>query len=165
MGSAAPLLQPVEPGQTVPGVAPSSKFSNAKAPPLTVTAATSCRRAGDEGAMPLSQDVRSRIEPATMGIRMSRPPSLWKGVVDVDRDRMIQVMEDPKALLEVMDRAGVWRVGLVNYPSPDVMGFTDAVNGFSAKYASANTERLLPYGGVHPRFTRDPAGDVDRLVD
>src|SRR5436305_1265937 len=33
---------------------------------------------------------------------------------DVDRDRMIQVMEDPQALLEVMDRAGVWRVGLVN---------------------------------------------------
>src|SRR6266705_2392919 len=57
MGSAAPLLQPVEPGQTVPGAAPSSKFSNAKAPPLTVTGATSCRRAGDEGAMPLSKDV------------------------------------------------------------------------------------------------------------
>src|SRR2546430_11551838 len=64
-----------------------------------------------------------------------------------------------------MDRAGVWRVGLVNYPSPDVMGFTDAANEFSAKHARPNPERLLPYGGVHPRFTRDAAGDVDRLVD
>ena len=82
-----------------------------------------------------------------------------------DRDRMIQLMEDPKFLLEVMDRAGVWRVGLVNYPSPDIMGFTDATNAFSAKYASADPQRLLAYGGVHPRFTRDPAGDVDRLVD
>src|SRR5438128_5877317 len=74
-------------------------------------------------------------------------------------------MDDPPTLLEAMDRAGVWRVGLVNYPSPDVMGFTDATNTFAANYARANPERLLPYGGVHPRFTRDPAGDVDRLVD
>src|SRR5213595_321294 len=89
---------------------------------------------------------------------------MWRGP-DVDRDRMIQVMEDPKALLEVMDRAGVWRVGLVNYPSPDVMGFTDASNAFAAKYAQADPARLLPYGGVHPRFTKDPVGEVDRLVD
>src|SRR5207237_817488 len=81
------------------------------------------------------------------------------------RDLMMQVMDDPRVLLELMDRAGVWRVGLVNYPSPDVMGFTDATNSFAASYAQADRERLLPYGGVHPRFTSDPAGDVDRLVD
>src|SRR5256886_5806406 len=57
------------------------------------------------------------LKPAALAV-------MWRGK-DVDRDRMIQVMEDPQALLEVMDRAGVWRVGLVNYPSPDVMGFTD----------------------------------------
>src|SRR5919108_726052 len=67
------------------------------------------------------------------------------------------------AALAVMDGAGVWRVGLVNYPSPDVMGFTDAANAFSARYAAADPQRLLPYGGVHPRFSRDPTGDVDRL--
>jgi predicted TIM-barrel fold metal-dependent hydrolase len=80
-------------------------------------------------------------------------------------DLLLAVMDDPRALLEVMDRAGVWRAGLVNYPAPDVMGFTAAANGFAARYAAADPERLLPYGGVHPRFTRDPAGDVDRLVD
>jgi predicted TIM-barrel fold metal-dependent hydrolase len=76
-----------------------------------------------------------------------------------------RITDDPQALLEVMDAAGVWRVGLVNYPAPEVMGLTDATNAFSARYAQANPERLLPYGGVHPRFSRDPAGDVDRLVD
>src|SRR5213078_3689096 len=89
-------------------------------------------------------DVHVHIQPW----RELKPAALavmWRGK-DVDRDRMIQVMEDPQAL-------------------PDVMGFTDAANAFSAKYAAANPERLLPYGGVHPRFTRDPAGDVDRLVD
>lgn len=80
-------------------------------------------------------------------------------------DTLIQVMEDPQALLHIMDRAGVWRVGLVNYPSPDVMGFTNTTNSFAARYAAANPERLLPYGGVHARFTEDPTGDVDRLVD
>jgi uncharacterized protein len=84
---------------------------------------------------------------------------------DEHRDQMMQVMDDPHALLEIMDRAGVWRAGLVNYPSPDIMGFTDATNAFAAKYAQAAPERLLPYGGVHARVTRDPRGDVDRLVD
>ena len=80
-------------------------------------------------------------------------------------DFLISIMDDPRALLEVMDRSGVWRVGLVNYPSPDIMGFDDTTNTFAAKYAQAAPERLLPYGGVHARFTKDPAGDVDRLVD
>jgi predicted TIM-barrel fold metal-dependent hydrolase len=80
-------------------------------------------------------------------------------------DFLLAMMDDPRALLDVMDRAGVWRVGLVNYPSPDVMGFNDTTNTFAAKYASADPQRLLPYGGVHPRVTRDPAGDVDKLVD
>jgi len=89
---------------------------------------------------------------------------MWRDK-QAERDRMIQVMEDPHALLDVMDQAGVWRVGLVNYPSPDIMGFTNATNTFAATYARANPERLLPYGGVHARFTKDARGDVDRLVD
>src|SRR2546426_2298193 len=86
--------------------------------------------------------------------------TMWRGE-NAHRDLMIQVMDDPRALLEIMDRAGVWRVGLVKYPSPDVMGFTDASNAFAATYAQAHPARLLPYGGVHPRFTKDPAGGVD----
>ena len=78
---------------------------------------------------------------------------------------LLSMMDDPKVLLEVMDRSGVWRVGMVNYTSPDVMGFTETTNTFIAKYAQASPERLMPYGGVHPRFTKDPRGDVDRLVD
>src|SRR5206468_11797645 len=67
---------------------------------------------------------------------------------------LIAVMDDPKVLLDVMDRSGVWRVGLVNYVSPEVMGFTESTNDFSARYAQANPDRLLPYGGVHPRGTK-----------
>ena len=78
---------------------------------------------------------------------------------------LLALMDDPRALLEVMDRAGVWRVGLVNYPSPDLMGFTDETNAFAARYAEAAPERLLPYGGVHPRFAGDIKGHVDELVE
>jgi predicted TIM-barrel fold metal-dependent hydrolase len=80
-------------------------------------------------------------------------------------DFLRQIMDDPRVLLELMDRQGVWRVGLVNYPAPDVLGFTVACNQFAARYAQRDPARLLPYGGVHPRLTSDPAGDVDRLLD
>ena len=79
-------------------------------------------------------------------------------------ERLLALMEDPQALLEVLDASDIWRVGLVNYPSPDLMGFTDETNAFAARYAEAAPERLLPYGGVHPRFTKDPEGQVEELL-
>ena len=78
---------------------------------------------------------------------------------------LLAVMEDPKLLLRMMDEQGIDRVGMVNYPSPDLMGFTDSTNEFAARYAEAAPRRLLPYGGVHPLFTRDARGDVRRLVE
>ncbi len=75
------------------------------------------------------------------------------------------LMDDPSLLIQKLDEAGIWRVGLVNYPSPDLMGFTDETNEFAAQYASHDPERLLPYGGVHPRFTKDPEGQVEELLN
>jgi predicted TIM-barrel fold metal-dependent hydrolase len=79
-------------------------------------------------------------------------------------DFLMQMMEDPKVLLDIMDRSGIQRVGLVNYPSPDLMGFTMDTNTFAARYAEAAPGRLLPYGGVHPRFQGDVIGHVDDLI-
>jgi len=78
---------------------------------------------------------------------------------------LMAMMEDPKILLDIMDRSGIWRVGLVNYPSPDLMGFTMETNTFAARYAEAAPERLMPYGGVHPRFQGDVVGHVDDLLE
>src|ERR1041385_3300057 len=58
-------------------------------------------------------------------------------------DFLLSLMDDPRALLQVMDRAGVWRVGLVNYPSPDIMGFTDSTTTFPAHYAAATIQGLV----------------------
>jgi predicted TIM-barrel fold metal-dependent hydrolase len=79
-------------------------------------------------------------------------------------ERLAAIMDEPRLLLEQMDRDGIWRVGLINYPSPDVMGFTDETNDFAARYASAAPERLIPFGGVHPRFSQDPEAGVERLL-
>jgi predicted TIM-barrel fold metal-dependent hydrolase len=80
-------------------------------------------------------------------------------------DEVLAVMRDPDVLLRRMDAAGVGRVGLINYVSPDVMGFTARVNRFVTDYCRRAPERLLAFGSVHPRFTRDPGGEVDRLAD
>ncbi len=80
-------------------------------------------------------------------------------------DFLMELMSDPALLLEYLDDAGIDRAGLINYPSPDVTGFTEKTNEFSARYAAHHPGRLLPFGGVHPRLTDDPAAAVDRLVD
>ena len=64
-----------------------------------------------------------------------------------------------------MDRDGVERVGLINYVSPDVLGFTDEANDWMVKYASADPRRLIAFGSVNPRFTRDVGPAVDRILD
>jgi predicted TIM-barrel fold metal-dependent hydrolase len=76
---------------------------------------------------------------------------------------LLALMDDPSMLLGLMDEQRIARVGMVNYPSPDLMGFTDATNDFAARYAEAAPERLLPYGGVHARFTKNAVRDVERL--
>jgi predicted TIM-barrel fold metal-dependent hydrolase len=75
------------------------------------------------------------------------------------------VMYDPRLLLEIMDAEGIDRVGLVNYPAPEVMGTDLRTILHAARYAEADPRRMLWYGGVHPRHTRDPAGDVDALAE
>jgi len=80
-------------------------------------------------------------------------------------DFLVALMENPALLIEHLDRSRIWRAGLINYPSPDVMGFTDKTNDFAANYAAHDRERLIPFGGIHPRFTDDPKAHVDRLID
>ena len=68
-------------------------------------------------------------------------------------------------LLRQMDADGIERVGLINYVSPDVMGFTSEVNEWMMRYASADPSRLIPFGSVHPRFTDDVGGETDRIIE
>lgn len=73
------------------------------------------------------------------------------------------LMRRPDEILARMDRAGVERIAMINYVAPDLMGFTAAVNYFVAGIARHAPERLIPFGGVHPRHVDDPGGEVERL--
>ncbi len=95
------------------------------------------------------------------------PPSIaatfWKG--KSNREELEAYTSDPRRLLARMDADGVDRVGLINYVSPDLMGFTDESNAWIVRYASADPSRLLAFGSVNPRFSTDPAGDTARVID
>ena len=75
-----------------------------------------------------------------------------------------RVMDDPRALLDVMDAAGVDRACLINYVAPQVIGLKEDVNRFISGYAKADPGRLVPFGSVHPRRSKDPKRDVERLA-
>src|SRR2546425_12369515 len=71
---------------------------------------------------------------------------MWRGEAAAQRDRLIQLMEDPRALLEVMARAGGWRVGPVNYPPPARLGRTDPTHALAARRGPAHTGALWRAG-------------------
>jgi predicted TIM-barrel fold metal-dependent hydrolase len=82
-----------------------------------------------------------------------------------DFETILGYSRSPDAFLRHLDREGIEKAVLVNYVSPDLMGFTESVNSYVAGYCRGHADRLVAMGSVHPRFTRDAGGDVDRLVE
>jgi predicted TIM-barrel fold metal-dependent hydrolase len=106
-------------------------------------------------------DIHIHIQP----LHMFKPEALAlvkrgrRDFADVER-----YSADPKAFLEFLDSLGVERAGLINYVSPDVIGFPPEVNDWIANYCSIAPDRLLAFGSVHPRFVADTGAEVDRLA-
>ena len=100
-----------------------------------------------------------------MPLHMIKPAALAlikagrKDYADIER-----YVSDPKAFLGLMDELGIERAGLINYVSPDIIGFTNEVNDWIAKYCSADPKRLLAFGSVHPRTVPDAGAEVDRIA-
>jgi len=106
-------------------------------------------------------DIHIHIQP----LQMFKPPALE--LMKRGRSDFAQIERfsaDPAAFLKFLDDAGVDRAGLINYVSPDVIGFTTEVNDWIARYCSASPERLIAFGSVHPRYVRDAGAEVDRLA-
>ena len=114
-----------------------------------------------ESRVPPIIDIHIHIQP----IQMLLPAALEafrrgrKDWADVER-----YSSDPKAFLGFLDQLGIERAGLINYVSPDIMGFTPDVNDWIARYCSAAPDRLLAFGSVHPRTVADPGAEVDRVA-
>jgi predicted TIM-barrel fold metal-dependent hydrolase len=107
-------------------------------------------------------DLHVHIQPWEM-----HPPDVQRTMESgrADLDRIREFMASPSAFLGFLDECGIERAALINYVSPDVMGFTADVNDWCARYAAQAPDRLIPFGSVNPRFTDDPAGETRRVLD
>ena len=82
-----------------------------------------------------------------------------------NREEIEAYSSDANALLRLMDAEGIERIGIMNYISPDVIGPGPEVNEWALTLASADPGRLIAFGSVHPKYTKDPGGDVGRLLE
>jgi len=107
-------------------------------------------------------DVHVHVQPWEM-LRAPVLEAMRRGREDIAE--VERCLKDPKALLAHLDREGVARIVLINYESPDVMGFTAATNEGVLSFTKGARERLLPCVGVNPRFEKDVRGRAERLAD
>ena len=70
----------------------------------------------------------------------------------------------PRAFLKHMDHCGIDRAVLINYVAPEVIGFTNEVNDFVARYVKEDPRRLIPCGSLHPRQSPNALADAEHLV-
>ena len=106
-------------------------------------------------------DIHIHIQP----LHMFKPEALE--LVKRGRRDYAQVEEfsaKPASFLKFLDEVGIERAGIINYVSPEVIGFPPAVNDWAAKYCSAAPDRLIAFGSVHPKFVPDTGAEVDRLA-
>lgn len=95
---------------------------------------------------------------------MMRPDALALMDDDAHADAK-EIIETPDSLLRHLDAEGVERACLINYVSPDVMGFTPEVNDWISSYTAEHRDRLLPVGSVHPDATPEVAAETTRVLD
>jgi predicted TIM-barrel fold metal-dependent hydrolase len=106
-------------------------------------------------------DIHIHIQPLEM---LNSEAARAFGAHHDDWGEIRKTVASPDKFLEYMDRVGLEKAVLINYVSPDVMGFTAEVNDWVARYARHAPDRLIPCGSVHPRFTQDCAAEVDRIA-
>lgn len=80
-------------------------------------------------------------------------------------ESVLELARDPGKLLRFLDEQRIETAVLVNYVSPEVMGFSEDTNAWIAGYVRGHEDRLVAMGSVHPRLTTDAGEDVERLAD
>ena len=107
-------------------------------------------------------DVHVHVQPW----EMIRPPVL--AAMRAGRQDLAEIercFAAPAPFLAHMDRQGIARAILINYESPDIMGFSTEANDWILRYTAAHRDRLLPCVGINPRFEKDVRGRAERLAD
>lgn len=81
-----------------------------------------------------------------------------------DLEQVERFIRDASAFTAFLDEQGIARAGIINYPSQDLMGFDERVNDFVAAYRDRHPDRLIAFGGMHPRFVADPRREMRRIL-
>lgn len=87
---------------------------------------------------------------------------LTKGRTDLGQ--IETYLKAPESLLKYMDLIGLQKACIMNYISPELMGFDEQVNYFVYKYCEASRQKLLAVGSIHPRYTKDAEWEMDQLL-
>lgn len=95
------------------------------------------------------------LKPAAAAVMKATQPDLV---------RLHELTTYPDKLVAYMDAHNIEWLGMINYVSPEVIGYTEAVNDFSVSFAAHYPRRLIPFGGVDPRLTSDMAAYMDHLL-
>lgn len=82
-----------------------------------------------------------------------------------DFENLLGYAEDSGKFLNLLDSEGVERTALINYVSPDVMGFSEETNQFISDYCKADPYRLIPVGSLHPQYVDDAKSKMAWLVE
>ncbi len=76
-----------------------------------------------------------------------------------------EILSSPESLLRHLDAQEVERACLINYVSPDVMGFTREVNDWIADFTKDHRHRLVPVGSVNPLHELNVRDEIRRVLD
>jgi predicted TIM-barrel fold metal-dependent hydrolase len=82
-----------------------------------------------------------------------------------DFEELLALADDPRRFIKLLDQQGIAKAVLINYVSPDVMGFTNQVNEFVSAYCKEFPNRLIPCGSLHPGFVHDASQQMKHLIE
>ncbi len=82
-----------------------------------------------------------------------------------DYDQIQKFIQSPEVFVEYLDATGIAQAWIINYDSPDLMGFTFEVNHFCANYCKNHPQRLIPFGSVNPRTSKNVTDDLKKITD
>ena len=82
-----------------------------------------------------------------------------------DLDVIQRVMDSPKEFLKHMDEQGVERAALINYVSPEIMGFTEDVNEYISDFCKEDPFRLIAFGSILATKKTGQENRIDELLD
>lgn len=110
---------------------------------------------------PRVTDIHVHVEPWTMlkpAIRATFERSFELKHLDA-------ITASPAAFLDFLDGQGIWRAAIINYVSPEIMGFTDEVNEFCARFCDHDRRRLIPFGCPDLANSSDAKSEMRKLLD